>query len=166
MVITLWVCQFTAFGLMAVGFGLAGLWPGLLVVTLLNFFNLVGHRMKWPWLPTVVLFFHVGIAVVGLRLGVTPWLLIPGVVAALGCWELNDGGNLRHSASEVPAEHESRQNQLNLLSISMAISLLVTGMGLYLKFHPGFGVTYAAAVIVAFSLFQVYRLIKYHITST
>jgi len=37
---------------------------------------------------------------------------------------------------------------------------------LYLKFHPGFGVTYAAAVIVAFSLFQVYRLIKYHIAST
>ncbi len=159
--IALRVCQLATFGLMAVGFGLARYWLGVWLVFALNFFNLVGQRTKWQWIPIAILFVHVGIAAGGLWLGVTPWLLIPGVIAALGCWELNDRDRALTYGLDLSAERESKQNQLSLLNVTLTISLILTGIGLYLKFQPGFGVTYAAAVIVAFSLFQLYRLIKY-----
>ena len=154
------VCQITAIGLMATGFALAQVWSGVILTLALVLLGWIGNRAKWNWISTVILLLYTSTAAAGIWLEVSPALLIAGVILALGCWEWNDQDHLQSTASNLPGTLELGQARLKLLAVTIGLSCVVVGAGLFLHIRLPFVIQFLLAVMVTYCFFRLYRLFR------
>ena len=84
------LCQLAAILFLAGGFGMAKSWLGVILIFALLPFGWIVRRYQRKWFASMMLVTYVGIAVYGLLSGISAYLVVAGVSAALAWWELED----------------------------------------------------------------------------
>ena len=154
------LCQVAAILLLAGGFGLAKSWTGVILTFAILPFGWIVRRYQRKWFASMMLVTYVGIAVYGLLSGVSAYLAIAGISAALAWWELED--RIPHSSESSTPSISDRYEKVHLSRLGLAISigLIVAEASLFLKFQLPFGVVFVVTLLVLFSFYQLYRLLR------
>jgi len=127
---------------LAVGYTLAGLWPGTIVIIGLGLLALATNRWQWRgWLQmiTVAVVSFTGAAVVGTWLGVSPGWLLVGLVAALAAGDVTHFGQRMRQAGQVEPESRLWRTYRQRLLIVAGLGLVLGGVALSLQFNLSFG---------------------------
>lgn len=151
-----WIYLVAALVLPAAGFGLAGLWPGVVLPFAGLALGWAGRRAAWTWMPDVLLALDAGLCAVGALLGAPAYLMVAGAAAGLACWELSG----QPEPGEHPLAQRYTQEHLKLLALSVGVGLLLAEAGLLLRFSLSFGVLFGAALVVMFSLYRLAVLLR------
>lgn len=78
-----------ATGILALGYGLDRLWPGVIAIAGLGVVWLFGLWRRWKWAATVGLVVCVAVAAIGCWLELGNGWMLAGVVVALCVWDLD-----------------------------------------------------------------------------
>ncbi len=151
--------QAAAILLLAGGFAVRDRWMGAifgLLLALAAGWHFYDHA---AWLHHLLLFGCVAAAALGVWMGSSPVFMVAGTSAALAGWELSDVLPPTTTQSDPLAEAFERRRML-ALGIMAVASLGVTVLLLQFPMQLPFGVLLAAAAVVLFSLFKLYRLFR------
>lgn len=122
-------------GALALGYGLGGLWSGVLLSLALSVCWLVAFWRDWLWMSAPGLGLCVVVAVGGLLLNLgTGWMLV-GVVAALSAWDL-DAFVQRLRDVEWVADRRAleRRHLMRLLIVDLlGLALAAVALGIELR---------------------------------
>jgi len=161
--VTLLIFQFLSIVLFQCGYIMAKVWPGVIILLCVTPCWWISHRLKTKLMSSGILFTLVGVSAYGLLNRVSPSLMIAGVATALACWELEDQ-ILSHS--KIPSFSLSTTKNLfeiihlKILGITITSGLVLAEACLFLKLSLPFGVVFLVAIVVCFSIFQLFSILK------
>lgn len=141
------LCVLLAFACLSLGYGLTGRWLIMLALPALAAFWLATHKQSGFWAGSAVLALYIGLAAVGVALGVSAPLMAVGCICALAGWDLSDprGHATLGAASEqaTPLERE----RLRLLAVMAGLSLALVALTALVQLRLPFGVIALAALV-------------------
>jgi hypothetical protein len=145
---------------LALGYGLAGLWPATLLLLVLGSFWLLGQQRGWGWVASVALVFFVGAAAVGFWLDLGAGWMLLGVVAALSAWDLDRFAQRRRGAERVEKARELERRHLQRLLIVDSLGLLLATAGLQVRVRVGFGGAFSLTLLAVLGLSRVIGFLR------
>lgn len=154
------LCAFLAILILATGFALAKIERGPIISLVIALWGVLSHQVKRQWLSSAGLMGYVGVASWAILIGVSPYLMLAGVTAALVCWELK---NQPSNSFETTASSQIKAcERIHLTRLGMAISigLMIGEAGLLLHFNLPFGILFLIAAVVAYSLFKLISIFE------
>lgn len=154
------LCQLAAILFLAGGFGMAKGWLGVILMFAILPFGWTARRYQRKWFASMMLVTYVGIVVYGLLSGISAYLVVAGVSAALAWWELEDRIPISQESSTPSIADKYEKAHLTRLGLAISIGLIVAEAGLFLKFRLPFGVVFVVTLLVLFSFYQLYRLLR------
>ena len=141
-----------AAAVLAVGYGVNGLWVGALVCLALGDLWLLAQRRAWGWGASVVLVFLTGLAAIGVWLNVSPdWMLV-GAVIVLCTWDLDHFVQRMSEAGHVEGALELERSHLQRLLLVALLGLLLGAIALRIKITLGFGAALLLALLAVLAL--------------
>jgi len=146
--------------LLGVGFVLARLWPGVIIILAMIPLRWITRRFEnrlFSWMTLVI---FTGLSVFGLLSAATPYLMIAGVSTALAFFEVEDriSGIPRNSMSSNMSSFE--KHHLRTICFATAAGLIIAEAGLLLRYSLPFGVIFLVVIFVLFGLFQLFTQFK------
>ncbi len=145
---------------LALGYGLGGLWTETALVVVVGFLWLLGRWRGWGWMASVGLTFFVGAAAVGLWLNVGPGWTLLGVVAALSAWDLDHFVHRLERVGRVEDARYLERRHLERLLIVDGLGLLLGAVALRVKVEFGFGVALLLGLMAVLGLSQVIGFLR------
>ena len=137
--IIFYVCWVVSVGSLGAGYILGGYWLILPVFLAMGIFWLTMNRHS-PFLSTTgLLLIDVALAVVGVTLKLSIFLMVVGCTAALACWDLT---NFRQAITDKPPlGTEVRLEKFHLQSLAMAVftGLFLAFISSYINLQFPFG---------------------------
>jgi len=145
--------------LFLLGFGLAKMWIGLMVVSLIGIYGLIAYRHLKKRATWVTLLLFIGIAVWGVMSHVSPILLIAGVATALACWELEDQDPASHYLRRIPIEDQFQNYHWKVLGIAVLVGFVLGEAGLFLRIPLPFGMICLIVILISFCLQRLFAFL-------
>jgi hypothetical protein len=137
-----------------VGYGLGGQWVWTAVIGLVGVLWLAGTWRGWEWVASVGLIGFVGIAAVGLWLGLGAGWMVFGLVAALCAWDLGRFVLYLKRVERVEAERELEQRHLQRLLAVAGLGLLVAAVALSVEIRFTFMMALLLGLLAVWGLSQ------------
>jgi hypothetical protein len=145
---------------LALGYGLAGLWPATLLLLALGSLWLLGQQQGWGWVASVALVFFVGAAAVGLWLDLGAGWMLLGVVAALSAWDLDRFTQRQRGAERIEKARELERRHLQRLLIVDSLGLLLATAGLQVRVGVSFGGAFSLTLLAVLGLSRVIGFLR------
>jgi hypothetical protein len=150
-----------AAAVLAVGYGLHGMWQGAAVALATGVLWLVGQRRRWKRVAAVALVIWVGAAAIGLEMGVGGGWMLVGVVAALVAWDLDHfAWRMRVVGRVQDADVLARRHLRRSLAVA-ALGLFLGAAALSLRIRLGFAVAFLLALLALVGLSRVVGFLRY-----
>jgi hypothetical protein len=140
---------------LAMGYGLNGLWGGAAVALVVGVFWLAGQWCRWEWVASVALVLLIGVAAVGQSGGVGGGWMLAGVVVALVAWDLDRFAWRMRVAGYVEGVDVLERRHLRRLLIVVGAGLLLGAIALNVKIRLGFAVAFLLAFLAVLGLSRV-----------
>jgi hypothetical protein len=147
---------------LALGYGLVGLWAGVVFVLVLGFLWLVGQRRGWGWMASVMLVFFVGAASIGLWLNVQDGWMLLSVVAALSAWDLDHFAQRLSGVGQnrVEETRDLERRHLERLLIVDGLGLLFGAVALGIEVDLGFGTALLLGLLAVLGLSRAVGILR------
>lgn len=145
-----------AAGSLGLGYALAGLWLGIVLIIILGILWLLETKQQkrdWPASGFLVCFIGVAIAGIHLNAG-ADWMLL-GVIASLSAWDLHHFVLRLTLVQKSEITEKLEYAHLRRLLIVDCLGLVLAGVALMIKIEIGFGIALllTAIAIVCLSYF-------------
>jgi hypothetical protein len=149
-----------AAAVLAMGYGLGGLWVGALLCLALGDLWLLAQRRAWNWSPSAMLAVLTGLAAIGIWLNANPdWMLV-GAVAALCTWDLNHFTQRVGQVGRMEEAPELERHHLQRLLLVALLGLLLGAIALRIEITLGFGMAMLLALLAVLALSRAIRTMR------
>ena len=128
-----------ASGVLALGYLLADLPAGTLLVLVLGIVWLCGQWRDWSWVSSAGLFSCTAAAAVGLFVGLRAEWMIIGQVAALAAWDMGGLRNRLRTAAGADHRRALEKRHFQWLVPVAVLGLLLAVVALYARLDLSFG---------------------------
>lgn len=155
-----WSCYFLATVLLSTGFGITGLWPGLLAALGVSLFGLFIQNKFNPWLSTVYLILYVCLAAAGLFTGCEPFLMVNGTIAALGVWDVAQFQRQIKEDENYDWVKLLERQHYQSLGLALGVGFFLSNTGLVVRVQLPIGITMFLILIALFGLTRLYNLVN------
>ena len=136
----------------ALGYALADLWSGALLISILGLLWLVAQRCAWDWVASVALVLFVGAIAYGVWLEAQGVWLAIGLVAALSAWDLDYFRQRLSSVKCVEGQRELERRHLRRLSVVAGLGLVLAMVALEGKVTFGLAPALLLGLLVVLGL--------------
>lgn len=133
-------CRVMSLGSLGAGYILGGYWLILPVFLAMGIFWLIMNRHSPFWSAASLLLIDVALAVIGVTLNLSIYLLVIGCTAALAGWDLT---HFRYTMIDNPplgADVRLERSRLQSLAAAVFTGLVLALIGLYINLQFSFGV--------------------------
>jgi hypothetical protein len=145
---------------LALGYGLNELWGGVAVAVAVGGFWLAGQWRRWEWVASAGLVVWIGVAALGLVLGVRGGWMLVGVVTALVAWDLDRFvWRVRAAGRVEDADALERRHLRRLLAVG-GTGLLLGVIAFSLRIRLGFAVAFLLALLALWGLSRVVGFLR------
>jgi len=134
------VCRVMTIGSLGAGYFWGGYWLILPVFLAMGIFWLIMSRYSPFWSSTGLLLIDVALAVIGVTLNLSIYLMVVGCTTALACWDLT---HFRHTMIDnPPLATDARLERFRLQSLATAVfmGMSLAFIGAFIKLQFSFGV--------------------------
>ena len=138
--IILLVCRVMSVGSLGAGYILGGYWLILPVFLAMGIFWIIMKRRSLFWSASSLLLMGVALAIIGVTINLSIYLMVIGCTATLACWDLT---HFRQAITDTPPlGTDARLERYHLQSLATAvfIGLLVALISSYINLQFPFGV--------------------------
>lgn len=139
--IVLIACRVMSLGSLGAGYILSGYWLILPVFLVMGIFWLIMNRHSRFWPASSLLLIDVALAVIGVTLNLSIYLMVIGCTTALACWDLT---HFKHTLIYNPPQGtDARLEKYRLQSLAAAAftGLVLALISSYINLQFSFGVT-------------------------
>jgi hypothetical protein len=143
-----------------IGFSMKQLWWGVVLVFLSVAFFWIGDRLSWQWVSFVAFGAQLILSVGGVILGLSPFLMVSGAVTALGAWDLADLQKNSPHSSHYQLVKKFQLSRFRLLSLTLITGLIISELGLLVKFTIPFVLLFLCGFLILFSLYGLFKIMK------
>jgi hypothetical protein len=153
------VCLLASGICLAAAYMLVGYWGILLAILAMTVFWTVARKWSRFWLASSLLSVYMLLAMIGVVLKAPVLLVITGCVFALACWDLTDFAESLVGDAPLSARALMEKRRLQVLAITVGISLFLATLSIWFHLHLPFGVIVVLVLLVTgFMLYGVYHL--------
>lgn len=138
-----------AAGTLGLGYALAGLWLGIVLIIMLGILWLRELKQKRDWPASGFLVCFVGLAVGGIHINAGAGWMLLGLIATLSAWDLHHFFLRLAFVQESEVMKKLEHAHLRRLLIVNCLGLGLAGVALTLKIEIGFG---AALLLTAIAI--------------
>jgi hypothetical protein len=134
------VCVVTSAGCLGAGYILGGYWLIMPIFLAMAIFWLIIKRRSLFWSASSLLLIDVALAIIGVTLNLSIYLMVVGCTAALACWDLT---HFRYTIIEnPPLATDARLERFRLQSLAIAVfmGMSLAFIGAFIKLQFSFGV--------------------------
>ncbi len=153
-------CLVASIASLAVAYGFSTYWPVLLTLPVMLLFWILAERRLAPWRSSTLLCIYLGLAVAAVLLKLPPLPVEFGCVAALIWWDLEDFRLAQ--ARQIPAKATGllQKYRLQSLALTGGVSLLLAGIGFWLRIQLPFGVIALLILLITACLVYAAGILK------
>jgi hypothetical protein len=134
------VCRVMSIGSLGAGYILGGYWLILPVFLAMGIFWLIMNRYSPFWSASSLLLIDVALAVIGVTLNLSIYLMVVGCTTALACWDLT---HFRHTMIHNPplgADVRLERYRLQSLATAVFTGLFLAFISSYINLQFPFGI--------------------------
>ena len=124
---------------LAVGYASGGVLWGVVLPLAWGALRSLDHRYGWKWFPSLSLILFVGMAAVGLRMGLAPGWMVLGGTCGLLVWDLDHYARHVRTAGSDEAALTLERRHLEVVLPTLALGLTGATVALTLRIRIGFG---------------------------
>ncbi len=146
------LCLAISIGCLLVGYGLGGYWLIVPVIIILLVFWFLTKNLLAAWPASTILLSYVFLAVIGVTLKLSVYLMVLGCASALVYWDLMNFRLDHLITSQSTPDASLEKHHWQSLGIAVLISLLAMLVGANLNVHLSFGVIVLLVLIVMIGL--------------
>lgn len=134
------VCLVMSAGCLGAGYILGGYWLIMPILLAMAIFWLIMKRRSLFWSASSLLLIDVALAIIGVTLNLSIYLMVVGCTTALACWDLT---HFRHAITDKPPfGTDARLEKYHLQSLATAVftGLFVALISSYISLQFPFGI--------------------------
>ena len=147
----------TSTGCLLVGSYLAELWFICWAVLGMIILWISFRKKPGIWPISIILIIYIVFAVAGLLLGLSPYLITIGCMAAMALWDLVLLNRNIVSEPLQPNVVLLEKLHLHALSIAIGLGLLLSILSLNIHLHLPFGLVVGLTILAAYGIFRGYK---------
>jgi hypothetical protein len=137
---------------LALGFGLSGLWVGTVAVLAVGALWLVGQLRGLPWASSAALALQSAAAAVAVLIAVGGGWPVLGLVTALVAWDLDQFVQRMRAAGRVDDARGQERRHIRRLLVVAGIGGLLGAIGLGIEVRLSFGMALLLAALATLGL--------------
>ena len=133
------VCLVMSAGCLGAGYILGGYWLIMPILLAMAIFWLIMKRRSLFWSASSLLLIDVALAIIGVTLNLSIYLMVVGCTTALACWDLT---HFRHTMIDKPPLGDVRLEKYRLQSLATAAftGLFLAFISSYINLQFPFGI--------------------------
>lgn len=145
---------------LALSYGLGGLWAWVLLIFLVGGLWQYGLWRHWGWVASLALICFVSLAAGGLLQDLAPGWIVLGVVTSLSAWDLHHFAERLRAVECVQNERETKQRHLRRLALVSGLGLLLATAALEIRIRFSLGIAFLLGLLAIWGLSWASRLLR------
>lgn len=145
-------CVAVSIGSLLIGYILGGYWLIMPILIILLMVVFLTKNMLSVWPASLFLLCYVFLAVIGVTLNLSTYLMILGCISALAYWDLTNFRQSFVNSSQPALSAPLEKYHLQSLIIAVLVGLVAAFISLNIDLQVSFGVTFVLVLIVMTSL--------------
>jgi hypothetical protein len=154
------ICAGLAAGALAAGFAFAGWWVWAGAIVVLGALWLLGSWRGADWVSPAALAGSVGLATIGLWLGLEAGWMVAGLIAALCAWDLARFASLLRKVDRVDEQRARETRHLVRLLLVAVSGAVLVALSLWVELTLPFAVVGLLALLAVWGLGRAVRFLR------
>jgi hypothetical protein len=146
--------------ILALGYALISLWPGVIVIAILGLVWLVGQQRRVGWLHDFGFALFVVVAAVGVWWGAPAGWMLAGTVATVATWDLARFDRRLAQVEQITGEGRLRRDHLRRLLAAAGLGLGFGALALSLQFELSMGWVILLGLLVVVGLSRIVQVAR------
>lgn len=135
-----------------VAYALGALWLPVFGILILGVLWVVGQRLRWTWMASVMVVLCGVAAAVGAWLELNAILLVVGLIGALSAWDLDHFTQRLRAVDSVGQERALKRRHLQRLLAADGLGLVAVVLAVNVQIKLSFGLAIALGLIALLGL--------------